>query len=133
VRHSSAPQRKQAKLSPPYQCHTQQTDRTAALYSKGEPKNLLVVYCGVKCFSKDIVIINKGTEVLHSFVDLQRVLPASCSDVSFFQGESELMDIKVEEVTVIKEEEEGEDRLSVTCPALKHEKEVSCLCVSTVT
>jgi len=79
---------------------------------------------------KDIVIINKRTEVLHSSVDLQRVLPASCSDVSFFQGESELMDIKVEEVTVIKEEEE--DRLSVTCPALKHEKEVSCLCVSTI-
>jgi hypothetical protein len=42
------------------------------------------------------------------------------------------MDIKVEEVTVMKEEEE-EDRLSVTCPALKHEKEVSCLCVSTFT
>jgi len=40
------------------------------------------------------------------------------------------MDIKVEEVTVVKEEEE--DPLSVTCPALKPEKEVSCLSMSTV-
>jgi hypothetical protein len=28
------------------------------------------------------VIINKDTEVLHSFVDLRRVLPASRSDMS---------------------------------------------------
>jgi hypothetical protein len=39
------------------------------------------------------------------------------------------MDIKVEEVTVVKEEE---DTLSVTCPALELENEVSCLFVSTV-
>lgn len=78
---------------------------------------------------KNIVIINKGTEVLHNCVDLQRVLlPASCSE--FFQGESELMDIKVEEVTDM---EEKEDPLSVTCAALKPEKEVSCVSASTVT
>jgi hypothetical protein len=41
------------------------------------------------------------------------------------------MDIKVEEVTVVKEEEE--DPLSVTCPPLKPEKEVSCLSMPTVT
>ena len=46
--------------------------------------------------------------------------------LKFFQGGSELVDIKFEEVTVIKEEEE--DPLSITCPALKPEKEVSCLC-----
>jgi len=43
------------------------------------------------------------------------------------------MDIKVEEVTVVKEEEEEEDTLSVTCRPLEPEKEVSCMSVSTVT
>jgi hypothetical protein len=80
---------------------------------------------------KDIIIISKGTEVLHSCVDLQRVLQASFSDMclTFFQGGSELMDVKVEEVGYMKEE----DPLSVTCPALMPEKEVSCVSVSTVT
>jgi hypothetical protein len=40
------------------------------------------------------------------------------------------MDIKVEEVTDMKEKE---DPLSVKCPALKPEKEVSCVSSSTVT
>jgi hypothetical protein len=39
------------------------------------------------------------------------------------------MDIKVEEVRGMKEE----DPLSVTCPALVPEKEVSCVSLSTVT
>jgi hypothetical protein len=45
-----------------------------------------------------------------------------------FQGESGVMDIKVENVTDFEEEEE-EDSLSVTCPELKTEKEVS-LCTT---
>jgi hypothetical protein len=45
-----------------------------------------------------------------------------------FQGGSGVMDIKVENVTDFKEEEE--DSLSVTCPELRIEKEVSlCVCV----
>jgi hypothetical protein len=36
------------------------------------------------------------------------------------------MDIKVENVTDFKEEE---DSLSVTCPELRIEKEVSCVCM----
>jgi hypothetical protein len=44
-----------------------------------------------------------------------------------FQGGSEVMDLKVEDVTDFKEEEE--DSSSVTCPELKIEKEVSCLCM----
>lgn len=55
---------------------------------------------------------------------------ATC--LKFLQGRSELMNIKVEEVTVVKEEEE-EDPLSVTCRALEPEKEVSCLSVFTIT
>lgn len=39
-----------------------------------------------------------------------------------------MMDIKVEDVTNFKEEEE-EDSSSVTCPEVKIEKEVSCVCV----
>ena len=59
--------------------------------------------------------------------------------LKFFQDGSELMDIKVEEVTIVeeeeeeKEEEEEEDPLSETCSALKPEKEVSCSSMSTVT
>jgi hypothetical protein len=42
-----------------------------------------------------------------------------------FQGGSGVMDIKVENVTDFKEEEE--DSLTVTCPELRIEKEVSCV------
>jgi hypothetical protein len=47
--------------------------------------------------------------------------------VTSFQDRSEAMDIKVEEVTDVKEEQE--DPLAVTCPALDAEQEVSCVCV----
>jgi hypothetical protein len=42
-----------------------------------------------------------------------------------FQGGNGVMDIKVEDVTDFKEEEE--DSLTVTCPELRIEKEVSCV------
>jgi len=35
------------------------------------------------------------------------------------------MDIKAEEVTDVKEEEEGEDPLAITCPTSDTEQEVS--------
>jgi hypothetical protein len=50
----------------------------------------------------------------------------------FFQGGSGVMDIEVENVTDFKKEEEEEDPLSVTCPELNIEKEVSCVCVCVI-
>jgi hypothetical protein len=77
-------------------------------------------------------MINKGTVVLHSCVDLQRVVPAPYSEmcVTSFQDVSEVMAIKVEEVTEVKEEQE--DPLTITCPALDVEQEVSCVSVCTL-
>jgi predicted aconitase len=49
-----------------------------------------------------------------------------------FQDGSEVMDIKVEEVTDVKEEkqeEEGKDPLAITCPTSDTEQEVSCVSV----
>ena len=84
--------------------------------------------------SKDVVLINKGTEVLHSlWICREFCQPHVVMCMNFLQGGSELMDIKFEEVTVVKEEEEEEDPLSVTSRALEPEREVSCLSVSTVT
>jgi hypothetical protein len=37
------------------------------------------------------------------------------------------MNIKVEEVTDVKEEEEGKDPLAITCPTSDSEQEVSCV------
>jgi hypothetical protein len=45
-----------------------------------------------------------------------------------FQDGGEVMDIKVEEVTDVKEEE-GEDPLAITCPTSDTEQEVSCVSV----
>jgi hypothetical protein len=50
--------------------------------------------------------------------------------VTSFQDGSEAMDIKVEEVTDVKEEdEEGEDPLAITCSTSDAEQEVSCVSV----
>jgi hypothetical protein len=46
-----------------------------------------------------------------------------------FQDGGEGMDMKVEEVTDVKEEEDGEDPLAITCPTSDTEQEVSCVSV----
>jgi hypothetical protein len=47
-----------------------------------------------------------------------------------FQDGSEAIDIKIEEATDVKEEEEeGKDPLAITCPTLDSEEEVSCVSV----
>jgi len=69
---------------------------------------------------------------LHNSVNVQTVVRASYSEmyVTSFQDGSEAMDIKVEEVTDVKEEdEEGEDPLAVTCSTSDAEQEVSCVSV----
>jgi hypothetical protein len=76
-------------------------------------------------------VISKGTVVLHSCVDLQRVVSTSCSEmrVTPFQDESETMDIKLD-ITDVKEEQEDPLAIPITCPALDVEQEVSlCVCV----
>jgi hypothetical protein len=45
--------------------------------------------------------------------------------VTSFQDGNEAVDIKVEEVTDVKEEEEGKDPLAITCPTSDAEQEVS--------
>jgi hypothetical protein len=45
--------------------------------------------------------------------------------VTSFQDGSEAMDIKVEEVTEVKEEEQGVDPLAITCLTSDAEQEVS--------
>jgi len=49
--------------------------------------------------------------------------------VTSFQDGSAAMDIKVEEVTDVKEEEERKDPLAITCPTSDTEQEVSCVSV----
>jgi hypothetical protein len=91
-----------------------------------------IVSCWISYDRK--VMINSGSVVLHDCVCALRVLPALCSEicVTLFQGGSEAMDIKVEEVTDVKEEEEeeeGEDHLAITCPTSDAEQEVSLVSV----
>jgi len=71
-------------------------------------------------------MINMGFVVLHNSVNVRTVVAASYSEmcVTSFQDGSEAMDIKVEEVTDVKEEE-GEDPLAITCPTSDAEQEVS--------
>jgi hypothetical protein len=71
-------------------------------------------------------MINLGSVVLPDCVYALRVLPASYSEmcVTSFQDGSEAVDIKVEEVTGVKEEEEGKDPLSITCPTSDADQEV---------
>ena len=84
---------------------------------------------GVSCWiSYDRkVMINLGSMVLHDCVYALRVLPALYTDVcvTLFQGGSKAMDIKVEVVTDMKEEEEREDPLAITCPPSDAEQGVS--------
>ena len=73
-------------------------------------------------------MINLGFLVLHNCVNVWTVVPASHGEMclTLFQDGSEAMDVKVEEVTDVKEEEEErEDPLAVTCPTSDAEQEVS--------
>jgi hypothetical protein len=72
-------------------------------------------------------MINLGSVVLHDCVYALRVLPTLYSEMcgTSFQDGSEVMYVKVEEVTDVKEEEEGEDPLAITCPTSDAEQEVS--------
>ena len=76
-------------------------------------------------------MINMGSVVLHNRVNGRTVVAASYSEmyVTSFQDGSEAMDIKVEEVTDVKEEEERKDPLAITCPTSDAEQEVSCVSV----
>jgi len=72
-------------------------------------------------------MINLGFVVLHNCVNVWTIVPTLYSEmcVTSFQDGSEAMDIKVEEVTYVKEEEEGKDPLAITCPTSDAEQEVS--------
>jgi len=69
--------------------------------------------------------------VLHNRVVMWTVVAASCGEMRLtsFQDGSGATDIKVEEVMDVKEEEEGEDPLAITCPTSDAEQEVSCVSV----
>ena len=70
-------------------------------------------------------MFNLGSVVLHDCVYALRVLPALYTEmyVTSFQDGNEAMDVKVEEVTDVKEE--VEDPLAITCPTSDAEQEVS--------
>jgi hypothetical protein len=69
-------------------------------------------------------MIDKGMVVLQNCIDLQNVVPDSYSETceTYPYDGSQIMNIKVEDVTDMKEEE---DPVEITFPVIKAEQEVS--------
>jgi hypothetical protein len=69
-------------------------------------------------------MIDKGMVVLQNCIDLQKVIPDSYSETCLTSPHdgSQVINIKVEDVTDIQDEE---DPLQVTFPEIKAEHEVS--------
>jgi hypothetical protein len=67
--------------------------------------------------------------VLQNCMDLEKCVPGPYNETypASFLAANHSMNIKVEEVSIIQEEDE--DPLPVSFPAVKAEFEVSCMCV----
>jgi hypothetical protein len=73
---------------------------------------------------KSHIVIDKGTVVLQSCMDLLKIVPGSYSET--YHDGNQVINVKVEDVT--RTQEEG-NPVPITFPVIKAEHEVSCMSV----